>query len=82
MADSEFKPFFIDYEGNGSVNPPKGRYLVLAVVAPSAAAPTAWFIAANLDQDGKVYNLSTEWTKFRGFRGDCLMCSKRQPEEA
>ena len=71
---AEFTPFFIDYDGNGSVNPPKGRYLVLGVVAPNAAAPIAWFVAANQAQDGKIYNLSTDYSKFRGFIKSCLMC--------
>ena len=73
MSDG-FTPFFIDYEGNGSVNPPKGRYLVVGVVAPASAAPTAWFVAANQAEDGKIYNLSTDYTKFRGFIKSCLMC--------
>ncbi len=71
---AEFTPFFIDYEGNGSAHPPKGRYLVLGVVAPATAAPSAWFVAAHQAQDGKIYNLSTEWTKFRGFIKSCVMC--------
>ena len=83
-----FKPFFVDLSENdamaqsGSVT--AGRYLVVSVLGGVSAITSnvmVSLLAYRLDGDKRLVMLAAGSTKFVGFRGDCILCDKRKPEE-
>ena len=78
---AEFKPFFVDVKDFAG---PVGRYLVLAVL--TASSPTVPDILTTLlavhMESKAILKIPVGAAKFVGFRGDCLMCEHRNPEEA
>lgn len=83
-----FKPFFVDLSENDAMahsdNVAPGRYLVISVIGgfnDMMSKTFASLLAYRLDGDKRLVMLAAGSTKFVGFRGDCILCDKRKPEE-
>lgn len=88
MSES-FKPFFVDLSesdamshSSGTLTP--GRYLVVAVIGGISQLTNnmmSSLLAYPVEGDKRLVLISATASKFVGFRGDCILCDKRKPEE-
>lgn len=88
VSDDGFKPFFveIDEASAGLEDVHSGRYLVIHVaVASSPVLPEPLInllaVPVGDGRSKKLVKFRFGIAQFIGFRGDCLMCGTRQPEE-
>ena len=84
----ELKPFFVDLSPDeaGQAGAPAGRYLVISVQIANSPLTTSDFMIVFVcvrvaEGPRRVHIINSTRVTFVGFRGDCLMCSKRPPEE-
>ena len=88
---SQERAFIVETTGDWTFDPGGGnsffvqkgdRFLVVTAIAPSGAAmPTVKLLAAPLSKSGPMVLLDPWAVKFLGFRGDCMLCGTRRPEE-
>lgn len=57
------------------------RFLVVSVLTPTGPVPEVKLLAHPLTKPGGMVVLDPAYFKFLGFRGDCMLCGTRKPEE-
>lgn len=75
-----FRPFYVDVNDFAG---PSGRYLVISILtgsSPTMPEILATMLAVHMESK-VIQRIPVGIGKFVGFRGDCIMCDQRPPED-